>query len=58
MAVTAEFTAVVIGHVDEVAAERLGATRVGTVQQDPVGTFQVLLDPEGNEWCVVRNIGR
>lgn len=40
------------------AAERLGATRVGTVQEDPAGTFQVLLDPEGNEWCVVRSAGR
>ncbi|MHD0306400.1 VOC family protein [Rhodococcus erythropolis] len=47
-----------IGQVDEVAAERLGATRVATVQQDPAGTFQVMLDPEGNEWCVVRSIGR
>ncbi|MDV6274374.1 VOC family protein [Rhodococcus erythropolis] len=39
------------------AAERLGAARVGNVQEDPAGTFQVLLDPEGNEWCVVRSIG-
>ncbi|MER2086789.1 VOC family protein [Rhodococcus sp. (in: high G+C Gram-positive bacteria)] len=38
------------------AAERLGATRVGTVQEDPAGTFQVLLDPEGNEWCVVKGV--
>ncbi len=22
---------------------------------DTVGTFQVLQDPEGNEWCVVRS---
>jgi len=36
------------------AAERLGATRQGPLHSDSVGTFQVLLDPEGNEWCVVR----
>ena len=47
-------------HVDDVpgasaAAEALGAVRVGTIQADSAGTFQVLLDPEGNEWCVVRS---
>jgi predicted enzyme related to lactoylglutathione lyase len=36
------------------AAEALGAVRVGAPHADSVGTFQVLLDPEGNEWCVVR----
>ncbi|WP_092553096.1 VOC family protein [Herbiconiux ginsengi] len=36
------------------AAERLGAVRQGPLHSDAVGTFQVLLDPEGNEWCVVR----
>lgn len=39
------------------AAERLGATRVGDVVHDTAGSFQVLLDPEGNEWCVVRPAG-
>jgi catechol 2,3-dioxygenase-like lactoylglutathione lyase family enzyme len=34
-------------------AEALGATRVGEVVTDEAGSFQVLLDPEGNEWCVV-----
>ncbi|GEK23533.1 glyoxalase [Cellulomonas xylanilytica] len=34
-------------------AEALGATRVGEVHVDTAGSFQVLLDPEGNEWCVV-----
>jgi predicted enzyme related to lactoylglutathione lyase len=35
-------------------AEALGARRVGAVHHDTGGSFQVLLDPEGNEWCVVR----
>ena len=47
-------------HVDDVpaasvAAEALGAVRVGTIHVSAVGTFQVLQDPEGNEWCVVRS---
>ncbi|MEV7662022.1 VOC family protein [Paenarthrobacter sp. NPDC089316] len=37
------------------AAEALGAVRIGAIHSDAVGTFQVLLDPEGNEWCVVRS---
>ena len=36
------------------AAEALGARRTGAVHHDTAGSFQVLLDPEGNEWCVVR----
>lgn len=36
------------------AAVALGAIEVGEIHADAVGTFQVLLDPEGNEWCVVR----
>jgi len=35
-------------------AELLGATRVGDLHADAAGSFQVLLDVEGNEWCVVR----
>jgi predicted enzyme related to lactoylglutathione lyase len=35
-------------------AEALGATRVGPIHSDVAGSFQVLLDPEGNEWCLVR----
>ena len=35
-------------------AERLGARRIGSVHIDTAGSFQVLLDPEGNEWCLVR----
>lgn len=47
-------------HVDDVpgaaaAAVALGAVMVGAIHADSVGTFQVLQDPEGNEWCVVRS---
>ena len=35
-------------------AEALGATRVGHRHDDTAGSFQVLLDIEGNEWCVVK----
>jgi hypothetical protein len=35
------------------AAEALGAQRVGEVVVDPLGGFQVMLDPEGNEFCFV-----
>ncbi|MEW2014984.1 VOC family protein [Rhodococcus sp. NPDC076796] len=31
----------------------LGATVLGERHSDAAGTFQVLLDPEGNEWCLV-----
>ncbi|WP_415949553.1 VOC family protein [Streptomyces sp. KLOTTS4A1] len=34
-------------------AESLGARRVGTVVTDEHGDFQVLEDPEGNEFCFV-----
>ena len=34
-------------------AESFGARRVGDVHHDWAGSFQVLIDPEGNEWCVV-----
>lgn len=34
-------------------AERLGARRSGGIHSDSAGSFQVLLDPEGNEWCLV-----
>ena len=34
-------------------AETLGAQRVGGIHSDTAGSFQVLLDPEGNEWCLV-----
>jgi len=35
-------------------AEVLGAQRVGGSHGDAAGSFQVLLDPEGNEWCLVQ----
>lgn len=34
-------------------AVRLGAVRLGPVVADPQGRFQVLGDPEGNEFCFV-----
>jgi catechol 2,3-dioxygenase-like lactoylglutathione lyase family enzyme len=40
----------------EAVAERLlglGAARVGSVRPDALGEFQVMLDPEGNEFSVV-----
>jgi arylformamidase len=40
------------GDVDRLVA--VGATRVGDVVADATGAFQVLLDPEGNEFCLVR----
>jgi predicted enzyme related to lactoylglutathione lyase len=40
-------------HAAVAAAERLGATRVGEMRADPLGTFHVMLDPEGNEFCFV-----
>ena len=35
-------------------AEALGARRVGEMHCGEPGSFQVLQDPEGNEWCVVK----
>src|SRR5450759_2771764 len=35
-------------------AEALGSQRVGGIHGDTAGSFQVLLDPEGNEWCLVQ----
>ncbi len=45
-------------HVDDVEAAavrcvELGATRVGGLVVDESGSFQVVLDPEGNEFCLV-----
>ena len=34
-------------------AERIGARKIGEVQYTASGSFQVLQDPEGNEWCLV-----
>ncbi|MEU2112656.1 VOC family protein [Streptomyces sp. NPDC019507] len=43
------------GDVDSAAAwaARLGATPAGAVATDDYGRFQVMLDPEGNEFCFV-----
>ena len=35
------------------AAEAIGATRQGDIVYDELGGFQVMLDPEGNEFCFV-----
>mgnify|MGYP000402599368 CR=1 FL=1 len=35
------------------AAEALGAERVGDVVYDELGGFQVMADPEGNEFCFI-----
>jgi predicted enzyme related to lactoylglutathione lyase len=40
-------------EVASVAAEQLGARRVGGPRPDPVGGFQVMADPEGNEFCFI-----
>ncbi|GAA3459259.1 VOC family protein [Saccharothrix longispora] len=41
-----------IGEATRRAVE-LGAARQGDVQTDEAGSFQVLTDPEGNEFCFV-----
>ncbi|MFC7584307.1 VOC family protein [Nonomuraea antimicrobica] len=38
-------------------ALRLGATRVGATVTDDQGSFQVMADPEGNEFCFVCDQG-
>ncbi|MFN6119363.1 MAG: VOC family protein [Actinomycetes bacterium] len=35
------------------ATERLGATRIGEIRWDELGGFQVMADPEGNEFCLI-----
>ncbi|MGA6205329.1 VOC family protein [Nocardia testacea] len=42
------------GGLDELVTrlEQLGATRVREVDQGPAGHWWVMLDPEGNEFCV------
>ncbi|MFF3324871.1 VOC family protein [Streptomyces sp. NPDC002889] len=47
------------GDVDTAADEaaRLGAVRLGSIVTDDHGRFQVLRDPEGNEFCFVAALG-
>ena len=48
---------VLVSDLEQGAARcvELGATQVTDRQADPIGDFIVLLDPEGNEFCVVTN---
>ena len=36
-----------------VMSTRIGATRHGTVREEPANFFQVMSDPEGNEFCFI-----
>ncbi|MDT0164002.1 VOC family protein [Actinotalea sp. AC32] len=47
---------VLVEDIDDAAtrAEAWGARRAGGIHRGDAGSFQVLLDPEGNEWCVVK----
>jgi predicted enzyme related to lactoylglutathione lyase len=44
-----------VPDIEDAAARcaELGAVRVGGVVTDESGSFQVVLDPEGNEFCLV-----
>ncbi|WP_207755636.1 VOC family protein [Nonomuraea cypriaca] len=35
---------------------KLGAEAMGGLERDAVGAFQVMADPEGNEFCFVSGI--
>jgi len=35
------------------SSTRIGATRHGTVHEEPSNFFQVMSDPEGNEFCFI-----
>ena len=44
--------------VDDIAQEQarlelLGASAIGTIVSDEMGPFQMMTDPEGNEFCLV-----
>ncbi len=45
-----------VGDIEAGAAEAVshGARRLGDVRTDEAGTYQVMLDPEGNEFCLCR----
>jgi len=39
---------------DAVASStQIGATRLGIVHEEPANFFQVMSDPEGNEFCFI-----
>ena len=40
-------------HASTAAAVASGATRIGAVVEEANGSYQVLRDPEGNEFCLV-----
>ena len=44
-----------VPHLEEAAAAcvALGATAEGPIKTDDEGSFQVMFDPEGNEFCLV-----
>ena len=44
-----------VGDLEEAAeaAIAIGASRVGEVVYDEMGGFQVMADPEGNEFCLI-----
>ena len=35
------------------SSTRIGATRLGDVHEEPANFFQVMCDPEGNEFCFI-----
>ena len=35
------------------SSTRIGATRLGVVHEEPANFFQVMSDPEGNEFCFI-----
>jgi predicted enzyme related to lactoylglutathione lyase len=35
------------------SSTRIGATRHGVVHEEPANFFQVMSDPEGNEFCFI-----
>ncbi|TDQ52217.1 VOC family protein [Actinorugispora endophytica] len=45
-------------HAASAELAALGARLVGGIVTDTAGSFQVLLDPEGNEFCAVSGIDR
>jgi predicted enzyme related to lactoylglutathione lyase len=35
------------------SSTRIGAKRIGVVHEEPANFFQVMSDPEGNEFCFI-----